>query len=906
MKRILLWLPGLGLILLICWELAAYRHAELSGQSVQCPQQALAHAQSATRGFWRRPQRMQHWLALALAQRDYSVLALHGDRLGSEHPALQASISLALDSAGHARAQPLDADMVRALCADDPGHCIELRITAAQWWLQRGDQPQLAPSVLGVTVADCLRTRCVAADVRLIDAALQLSWRLRSARGEVHDWLAQPDPRLEATARTLWQARAALDRDQLDAAESALAAFNADCAGPDQQISAALLRSSLALRRERYQDAHQALSSARQQIAGSGQLRGAGQVLPHTAYLALRQGHWQRAAADYRALSASDDAWQRRDGWAGLGHTQMHLGAYAEADQSYLRALEEDLQIAAGDPRFRSRILSMRAQSALQRRKPALAEEIVAEALRFAETGDDLAGRVTGWLTVADVRHRLGQSAAALDAIDFALSLQWQTGPGDSSPFLSTQYVQAIERVHALARDAPELRARALGTLWGLLEAMRHRPLWQSPAARPSAGARMAVDPELMSRHLDSDSQVLVFGFAGEQAFVLRLDRAGLVLTDLPAARAGLEELSARWLGAMRQAQHGVSPAHLAGLSTQLHAALMQPIYEAGLRRGTRLIVLGSGALRSLPWPGLQDAVSKRFLIEDHEVLHVDTLFWSLRPALQSTQGQLVIAAAGAPPGARAEAEWLAGRLDTPLIDAAQTERDDLLGQLSGASLVHFAGHANADAGNPLNAYLQLGDPGGKSGRYTVAEILRSRVSARLIVLGACETSFTGQASDWTLPVQSDPASAFIHAGAFQVVSSILPAHDETTGALMRAFYRHLPDHDAVAALALAQRELAATQPPALWAGFRISGSFLEDAATASSIPSLESPGSGRSRHTGGPWRTVAQGMLALQSPRMERVERSWQHSAISMLTMHWKTSSAATSHSTATASGCW
>jgi CHAT domain-containing protein len=143
---------------------------------------------------------------------------------------------------------------------------------------------------------------------------------------------------------------------------------------------------------------------------------------------------------------------------------------------------------------------------------------------------------------------------------------------------------------------------------------------------------------------------------------------------------------------------------------------------------------------------------------------------------------------------------------------------------------LHLATSGRLNRANPLFSWLDFTPDGSDDGRLEVHEIYGFDLSARLVVLSACETAL-GAGTVTNAPAGDDWVGltrAFLTAGADNVVASLWRVEDLATARLMERFYqglvtgRPLPE-----ALAEAQRALIAdpaTAHPFYWAGFSLVG----------------------------------------------------------------------------------
>ena len=108
--------------------------------------------------------------------------------------------------------------------------------------------------------------------------------------------------------------------------------------------------------------------------------------------------------------------------------------------------------------------------------------------------------------------------------------------------------------------------------------------------------------------------------------------------------------------------------------------------------------------------------------------------------------------------------------------------------------VLHLATHGYFNKFNPLLSGLELEADGREDGRLEVHEILGLRLSARLVVLSACDTALGGGYFA-EVPAGDDIVGltrAFLFAGSPSVVASLWAVNDRSTMRLMSAFYGRL------------------------------------------------------------------------------------------------------------------
>jgi CHAT domain-containing protein len=169
------------------------------------------------------------------------------------------------------------------------------------------------------------------------------------------------------------------------------------------------------------------------------------------------------------------------------------------------------------------------------------------------------------------------------------------------------------------------------------------------------------------------------------------------------------------------------------------------------------------------------------------------------------------------------------GRKDV-LIGSAASEaalKDGL--KAGSARIVHLAVHGLVDPAEPTRSCIALSpDASSKEdGYFHTLEILSAPVTARLVVLSACESG-TGRLSRGEGVVGL--SRSFIGAGAGGVVASLWKVSDESTSVLMKEFYNRMIGEKEPAAVALsgARKAMIANEKyahPFHWAAFVVIGS---------------------------------------------------------------------------------
>ncbi len=379
----------------------------------------------------------------------------------------------------------------------------------------------------------------------------------------------------------------------------------------------------------------------------------------------------------------------------------------------------------------------------------------------------------------------------------------------------SEEALLELGRAYALARSLTSLRVRELVLLWhewdpatapvadavAMLDAtlarlpeafaarVRERPSTQAllalagraaPQPPPragwltraeflrEAGALARKHPELATTvpllpsaltQQDLGDEVLAEYYLGAREMVLFLAaREGFAIETRAVERAAVEE---RVVRVRRQLTGGKEDPAAAA---ELARVLLDPRWE-----GRPVVFVTHGPLLGLPWDLLPGPPLEWSLWAGEALAHYSAVAPRVLAVGNVTGVDL--------PGSAREVEAVARLLPGEVLTGAAATLDALRRGVGAADVVHLATHSTP-------AYLQLSD-----GKLALREIygLPLRPGA-LVVLSSCEgAAAVGQERG---PVTL--ASAFLAAGASQVVASLTPVADEEAEALFAEFYRSL------------------------------------------------------------------------------------------------------------------
>jgi CHAT domain-containing protein len=273
---------------------------------------------------------------------------------------------------------------------------------------------------------------------------------------------------------------------------------------------------------------------------------------------------------------------------------------------------------------------------------------------------------------------------------------------------------------------------------------------------------------------------------------------------------------------------------------TQLFELLIQPVSEIA-PAGRVLVLIPDGQLQQVPFATLRNPVTKRYLIEDYDlVMSPSARFYrASKINRQRLSGPLTSALlVGNPaaqavnlPGAESEvANTASFYREHTLLTGRDATRDAFLKGVGHHQVVHFGGHAFANAEYPLLSRLAFANRPDGTEEFLFAHELADRRfdRTRLVVLAACSTAIGGVSrGEGALSV----ARPFLAGGVPLVIASQWDVDDETTRALFYEFHHILSrTSDPVSALREAQLSLLRSgkgtlASPSSWGAFIALGS---------------------------------------------------------------------------------
>jgi CHAT domain-containing protein len=394
------------------------------------------------------------------------------------------------------------------------------------------------------------------------------------------------------------------------------------------------------------------------------------------------------------------------------------------------------------------------------------------------------------------------------------------------------------ERSAATSRVAVDLASR-LATARGEYETLLLRSAKRDPgraalsglAATSAADVQSSLQPgEALLEYLVTDDRVLIF--------VLRNDSLWTLESNVPASRLAGVVRTVRdlWSHPSEDWRESLPAART------LYRLLVSPAVRSGVLDGIHhLVLVPHGVLASLPFNGLVDETSGRYLVEEFTLSRLPLAaalpVLRQRPDYGLTPSS-AIAFAPFPdslPASRLEVDAVLRALPTASakrIGRKASERN-LRAALETRAIVHVATHGILNARHPMFSRIEMAAPSrpdpANDGRLEVHEIPGLHVRSPLVFLSGCET---GVGSEWSPDPsvgshQSTLAQALLNAGAGGVVATFWRIDDAGAAEFAKKFYQALGRMLPADALAAAQRAMMHDTrygQPFYWAAYFLNG----------------------------------------------------------------------------------
>lgn len=269
-----------------------------------------------------------------------------------------------------------------------------------------------------------------------------------------------------------------------------------------------------------------------------------------------------------------------------------------------------------------------------------------------------------------------------------------------------------------------------------------------------------------------------------------------------------------------------------------LFSALIKPMRRKNLLTGCKhLLISPHGVLHYAPFAALLDS-SGRFLVQQNDISYVPsaTLLVAKKKRLSTSALLALLPDKASLPFAEKEINSIPRNRFrySNVLAGSEATANALLTHASNSDVIHIAAHGSMDRWHPLFSPIQLAD-----GPFELHRILPMQLSARLVVVSACETGYaTGMLGDVAKGHHAiNFPFAFLTAGASSVLAPMWLVEDEASAELVSSFYTYLELQNRIDgrslshALAQAQRGFIRNAQasgrkdhPFFWAGYALTG----------------------------------------------------------------------------------
>ena len=228
---------------------------------------------------------------------------------------------------------------------------------------------------------------------------------------------------------------------------------------------------------------------------------------------------------------------------------------------------------------------------------------------------------------------------------------------------------------------------------------------------------------------------------------------------------------------------------------SSLYRALISPVKS--FIKGTKLIIVPQRCLFFAPFSSFIDEngclLSEKYQIQIIPSIHV------LAMSIQSSSGKPIggslfvgdpevqLAGLSRLPCAAEEVQYLASLLDSKPLLGPMATKSKVLERMPQASIIHVAAHGDEETG-----HIFLAPEASKATTYqallTQSDILKCKLTARLVVLSCCDTGKGEVSSEGVVGI----ARSFLGAGASSVLVTLWKINDKFTKKFMTAFYEKI------------------------------------------------------------------------------------------------------------------
>lgn len=345
---------------------------------------------------------------------------------------------------------------------------------------------------------------------------------------------------------------------------------------------------------------------------------------------------------------------------------------------------------------------------------------------------------------------------------------------------------------------------------------------WNLTAARAFSINARTEGLQGFSSKLPADTAVLYYSYWNYDLVAWAITEAGMVSVHHSRIRESILEQSAHRFHRLCETGHTTNE----GVAGWLSDTLLKPFAHV-IREHARLIIIPHRALHLVPFHTLP--FDNDYLLATHTVSYIPSasIFTQLSPVDLRREPLLAI---GNPSNmqdidiftnrtrelpqlryAEAEAEYVRTVVPSSVsLVRSNATRTAVLDHLPNYRIIHFATHGEPNTEVPLLSAVYLAD----GDKLTVADLVGQQLSAKLVILSACESA-QGELAGGDEVMGF--ARTLLAAGVQAVVVSLWAVDDLATTLLMEEFHKQLQNGlDPAAALMRAQNTIRACTPSEL------------------------------------------------------------------------------------------
>lgn len=510
--------------------------------------------------------------------------------------------------------------------------------------------------------------------------------------------------------------------------------------------------------------------------------------------------------------------------WHGLGRIHLDAGAPEAAEAALLNAV-------AVEETLRRTLRSHLHKAGFLAGKGSLHEELLAAIQRQPQSEGRLLGQLERLKAGALVdllqdqppdrslddalRERLAERDRLAALLDFHLSpLGWA----------GAESVADDGRRGALLSEHDEHQTRIITGLRRQLQIIEEDIFRRDPTQ--SWRGATVISPQEIHALLDEQS-ILITYFTTSDGLAAMTTGAAAGDVRLHRLSGSPADLHTRW----RVCQERLGDANAAHTCLAVfYDRLIRPLEErlAGKRR---LIIAPHQQLSLLPFAAFFDKRRHAYLLErwTTQLTPSATIFALCRQRAVAGEGVLLVGYPGSPDdptyllGVIQEIDALRARMPGALcLTGDEATEANVLRHVAGKRIVHLAGHAYFMPHQPLDSGMPLA--GGPWLRASDLYLNYDLMRGATVVLSGCQTGAGRLEGGEVLGLQS----AFLYAGARNIVSSLWKVDDTATAILMSDYYDGLVNGSETGeALRLAQLQMLGGEryrAPDYWGAFQLIG----------------------------------------------------------------------------------